>query len=70
LLGACAAWLRRSTPLTPGALPPLLTPLLLPPRLSACTQDEEDSKYIYNSDDYDGEPDYGMANEMDDLGDV
>ncbi|WIA14578.1 hypothetical protein OEZ86_013063 [Tetradesmus obliquus] len=26
--------------------------------------DEEDSKYAYNSDD-DGEPDYGMANEMD-----
>jgi hypothetical protein len=26
--------------------------------------DEEDSKYAYNSDD-EGEPDYGMANEMD-----
>lgn len=28
-------------------------------------KDEEDSKCIYNSDDEDGEPDYGMANEMD-----
>eukprot|EP00878_Enallax_costatus_P002880 GHUV01003073.1.p1 GENE.GHUV01003073.1~~GHUV01003073.1.p1 ORF type:complete len:239 (+),score=33.64 GHUV01003073.1:276-992(+) len=27
-------------------------------------KDEEDSKYIYNSDDESGEPDYGMANEM------
>jgi hypothetical protein len=32
--------------------------------VTAC-QDDEDSKYIYNSDDEEGEADYGMANTMD-----